>query len=101
MENKYDNWKFSTVKWQIPNEGDTGLIKEVKSSQVLRPRDNTAVDLGEVIMAVSDDSQYDEWTRSNTTIDKYFTLQNPVSGRFLTSLPDGPRIAGKNSSPYL
>ena len=86
------NRKYGTIgdydfkKWNIPNEGQNGTISERSTSKVLGLKDNSTKFGAEIILQIKvNSSPFQLWHRSKMTASGYFSLRNPISGRYLTA----------------
>ena len=82
-ENKAYIWDNQTeLKWNLPDEGQEGYMEDASSGLVL------SIDLEgaiwKAILEPKNDTNEQKWFRRNTT-DKYFTLENKETKRFLTA----------------
>ena len=84
LENKLGDWKYLEKKWTIPDGDEIGTIEEVGTSKVVGL--STKRFQNEVILGPFDDSEGQKWTKSKATTNGYFTLKNPLSGKFISLL---------------
>jgi len=84
--NKNGAWEYLEKTWNLPAEGQTGPINDTKSSQVLGLFGfDSTIDGAKVILEAADNSAEQMWYRGTQNSEGYFTLQNPVSRKFLTA----------------
>ena len=82
--------EYNLKHWNIPIEGQNGTIEEISTSKVLGLKDNSTKFGALVILEIKvNGSEYQLWSRSNTTTSGYFSLRNPISGRYLTAHSSG------------
>ena len=91
LKNYVSDWKYLDDQWSIPNEGESGKIEEITTTQVLGHRNRFDVNL-----ETRKDSDDQIWIRGKTTIDGYFTLNNKASRKFLTNFGIDPLVFGKH-----
>ena len=85
-ENKAYIWDNQTkLKLNLPDEGQEGYIEDASSGLVLSI--NLELDTLKVFLESKNDTYEQKWLRGNT-IDKYFTLKNKQTKRFLTAKSD-------------
>ena len=70
--------------WTIPEENTVGYIIDL-SGKVLGLPDYVTVPGSQVTMEIVNSCQGQKWFRSKADPSGYFTLQNPISERFLTA----------------
>ena len=90
LENKGGSWIWKDKIWNIPNEGEEGIVKEKGSGKVLEP-DATFEDL----TAEGKDAQ--KWSRSKNDLNGWFTLTNLETGKVLTAPNTSKRCNDQSS----
>ena len=85
LESKFESWKYSTSKWIIPKDGNTGKIEYEGTTLVLGLEQNSTDEFTPVSLKTFDNSDHQMWTRSMPTTNGYFTLENKFSGKLLTT----------------
>jgi len=74
-------WEFGDKIWEIPSEGSEGYIKDISSGMVLTIE-------GSMIKLENEGVSLDKqmWIKGASNSEDWFTLSNPSSGKFLTSI---------------
>ena len=97
LSNKSGEWEFHDKKWIIPNEGKKGGKVEDSSGQVLGLKNNETGGVGTLVtleQKEKESTDRQKWLKGKPDNEGYFTLQNPLSKKFLIGNPTTTIIAG-------
>ena len=75
------NWKYHSKSWNLPNEGEYGIVENQANGQILMlPNDDT-----KVLMSKSTPCNCRNWLRSAADESGWVKLTNMQTGKLLTA----------------
>ena len=95
--NKSGDWRYENISWKLPNEGQSGALKDANSDQILRFLPNKSQEHFEVILQLPDNDAFGQkWQRSEANKEGWFTLMCKENQEFLTAASSDLLIVSGN-----
>ena len=80
--NKIRKWKYHTKSWNVPAEGEVGILGNQDSGFVLGL---STTNEHKIILTEKSECSGQTWLRSSTDVNGWFRLTNCKTGRFLAA----------------
>ena len=99
LQSKNGCWKYSDKVWNLPSEGEVGIIEDQASGKVLNILEEingTEVILDDKTEPISDGQK---WVRGKANAEHWYTLTNVKSGKVLTALNQASAMATAKKAP--